>query len=172
MYNKISFECKYCKTAITKEGYILEIFEDKEIILYNNEVIKHNIQDEKNIELQKIELQQFGKKLEVFIANKNDNIFCKNFFGGYDLEISDDRIGIHTGKSWYVFTKEEAKDFVSESGLYCGINKNGKSDAYFSLSRDKKYIKECKYLICPLCQHKNFIPLKYAQLEINEFDYI
>jgi len=172
MYNKISFECKYCKTAITKEGYILEIFEDKEIILYNNEVIKHNIQDEKNIELQKIELQQFGKKLEVFIANKNDNIFCKNFFGGYDLEISDDRIGIHTAKSWYVFSKEEAKAFVSKSGLYCGTTKNGKLEAYFSLPNNKRYVKEYKYVLCPLCQSKNFIPLTNAKLSINEFDYI
>ena len=172
MYNKISFECGKCRIVVTKESDELEILEDEEIIQYNKEVKKHNIQEEQNMELQKIELKEFGKKLEKLVMDKKYSTFNLFNIHKYNLEINNDSINIYTGKNWYVFTEEEAKNFVSKSGLYGTKTESGKLGAYFSISENKKSLKEYKYMLCPLCQHKNFIPLKNAQLSINTFDYI
>ena len=165
--NKLSFECKHCKVLVSKESNTLEIFEDEKILKNNEEIKEYNNRNEENTKKQRAELEEFGKNLRIFVSNKKSNIL--NRWKKYNLEIEEDKISIHTGKTWYVFTKEEAKDFISKTGLYCSKNKEDKLQAYFSvILNNSKYINEYyKYVICPLCGYKNFIPLEKGQLIIS-----
>ena len=165
---KLAFDCEHCKASILTENDIIDIREDEEVIKNNEEIKKHNIEVEKNIELQKIELRMFGERLQKLADKKNSGIFSRH---NYELEIQDDCISIHTGKDWYVFSDEEAKNFISQSGLYVAKTKEGKRKAYISISVNKKRLIEHRYVLCPLCQGKNFIPLNNSKLEIDHLNY-
>ena len=78
----------------------------------------------------------------------------------YSFKQNDTAVSVWTTPTWYIFTKDEAKEFITKQDLYVATTDDGKLKAYFTTRYHPQYITEYRYLLCPLCKNKNFLPVK------------
>ncbi len=148
---QIGYVCNKCGSTILQEK--IDLLIDSEIATTNKEVDGYN-------KLGRIEYEE-QKKEFLLIYNNLKKLYISRY-PKYSFEYDNIRCSLHNGSSWHVFKEDELFNFnfIPHTKLYMARNVNDKPEAYFCLSMDFKSKKEDRYVICPLCSAKNYLPLK------------
>jgi len=145
---QIGYVCKECSSTILEEK--VELLIDTEIALENKEIDEYNKEAKIELEEQKKELAEISRKLEILHKRK---------YPKYDFYYGSDTCSLHNGKTWHIFKLDEVSDFVAYTKLYI-VKQDSKPSAYFTLHLKLKHKKDDRHVVCPVCNVKNYLPLK------------
>lgn len=149
---QIGYVCKTCGSTILEEK--IDLLIDSEIVSKNNEIEEHNTKARIEFKEQEIELEKISEQLYKL---------HKSRYPKYEFERSIHWCGLYNGTTWHVFEEDELfrfRGFIPYTQLYVSKTNEGKVSAYYSLCSNYQLKKEDRYVMCPLCSAKNYLPLK------------